>query len=311
MSVALYTHAACLEHDPSEGHPESPGRLRAILHALSAPEFQSLLRRDAPLVSGDALARAHDPGHIERINKAAEAALAGYVAFGPDTIMSAGTLEAAHRAAGAVVAAVDAVMAGEVGRAFCAVRPPGHHAERDGVMGFCFFNNASVGALHACEAHGLARVAIVDFDVHHGNGGQELAECDARVFYASIHEEGAYPQSGFATDRGCADNVVNAPAQPGAGSQAWRARVEAVLLGPLEAFAPELLIISAGFDAHRADPLANLMLEDEDFEWATRAFMGAAKRAGCTRVVSTLEGGYDLDALARSAAAHVRALMSA
>jgi acetoin utilization deacetylase AcuC-like enzyme len=208
-----------------------------------------------------------------------------------------------------VTAAIDSVVAGELRNAFCAVRPPGHHAERDRAMGFCLFNNIAVGALHAQAAHGMARVAVIDFDVHHGNGTQDIFFSNPDLFYASTHQSPLYPGTGAASERGASENILNIPLRPGAGSEQFRAAFERLILPALSAFAPQLILVSAGFDAHRADPLAELCLDEADFGWATREICAIAAMTCSGRVVSALEGGYDLDALGRSAAAHVRALM--
>ncbi len=310
MRTALISHSACLQHQPPQGHPEHVGRLAAILTALDAPGFEALERRMAPRADREALLRAHSAEAVARVEAAAPNGdePAG---LDPDTWMSSGSLEAALRAAGAVIAAVDGVIAGDFETAFCAVRPPGHHAERNRAMGFCLFNNAAIGALHARAVHGLDRVAVVDFDVHHGNGVQDIAWDDPDFFYASIHQGGIYPMTGRAEERGAHGNVVNAPAPAGCEGPRWRDLFEADVLPALDAFAPSLVIISAGFDAHREDPLAGLALTEDDFAWATERLVEAARRSADARLVSTLEGGYDLPALAACAAAHVRVLMEA
>jgi acetoin utilization deacetylase AcuC-like enzyme len=223
--------------------------------------------------------------------------------------MSFGSREAALRAAGAVVAAVDEVMSGRLRNAFCAVRPPGHHAEHATAMGFCLFNNVAVGALHAQVVYGLPRVAVIDFDVHHGNGTQDIFFRNPNLFYASTHQSPLYPGTGSVSERGVSGNILNVPLPPGAGGVEFRAAFETLILPTLRVFEPDLILISAGFDAHRADPLAQLRLDEEDFGWATRQICAVAAQSCLGRVVSALEGGYDLDALARSSAAHVRALM--
>jgi acetoin utilization deacetylase AcuC-like enzyme len=307
MTTRLYTHAACLGHDMGPGHPERPARLQAILAALEAEPFQYLERAEAPRATVEQLCRVHPRSYVEAILHAVPAA--GLFALDPDTTLSPGSGEAALRAAGAVCAAVDAVAAGEIANAFCAVRPPGHHAEPATAMGFCLFNNVAAGALQARAVHGLRRVAVVDFDVHHGNGTQAMFEGDPEAFYASTHQMPLYPGTGAASETGLG-NICNAPLPPYAGSEEFRAAMESRVLPALDRFRPDFLLISAGFDAHRADPLANLELVEEDFAWATDRLLAIADRHAGGRVVSTLEGGYDLDALAASAAAHVLALMA-
>jgi acetoin utilization deacetylase AcuC-like enzyme len=308
MTTLLYTHPACLEHDPGRHHPESPARLRAVLEALDAPEFARLDRREAPEASLADIARVHPSRFIERLLAAVPSA--GHVGIDADTILSPQSGRAALRAAGAVVAAVDAVVAGEADNAFCAVRPPGHHAEPGRAMGFCLFNNVAIGALRAREAHGLARIAVIDFDVHHGNGTQARFAEDASLFYASTHQFPLYPGTGAASETGVG-NIVNVPLPPMAGSRQFRRGVSREILPALDAFRPEMVLISAGFDAHRSDPLAQLLLDESDYTWVTEQLIEIARRHAGGRVVSTLEGGYDLAALGASAAAHVRVLMSA
>jgi acetoin utilization deacetylase AcuC-like enzyme len=309
MTTALYTHEACLRHDPGAGHPESPARLRAVLDALDDDAFASLLRREAPLATVDQIARVHPRDYVEQV--LASMPEAGYLRLDADTIVSPGSRDAALRAAGAVCAAVDAVIAGDARNAFCAVRPPGHHAEPTIPMGFCVFNNVAAGAAHARAEHGLRRIAVIDFDVHHGNGTQEMFYNDPDLFYGSTHQSPLYPGTGSPREQGCDHNIVNIPLPPGAGSDMFREAVSAVLLPALRRFAPEMLFISAGFDAHADDPLAGLRFGDDDYRWITAELADVA--AGCCdgRVVSTLEGGYNLEALARSAAIHVKALMAA
>jgi len=308
MATFLFTHPACLEHEPGEFHPESPARLHAVLAALEAPEFGALTRREAPLAALDDIARVHPRDFVEAMLAAVPKT--GYVGVDADTILSPGSGKAALRAAGAVVAAVDAVVSGEASSAFCAVRPPGHHAEPDRSMGFCVFNNVAVGAARARAVHGLARVAVVDFDVHHGNGTQTSFERDPSLFYASTHQSPLYPGTGARSERGVG-NIVNVPLPPMAGSAEFRRGVEASILPALDAFAPDLVMVSAGFDAHRRDPLAQLMLVEDDYTWITERLIECADRHAGGRLVSTLEGGYDLAALGASAAAHVRSLMAA
>lgn len=303
--MLLFTHPSMLGHDPTPGHPESPARLAAVLDALSA---FTLERREAPEAERDAIERVHPSGYVDALNAAFREAAHARVQLDPDTTIAPGSQEAIYRAAGACVAAVDAVMAGEDDMAFCAVRPPGHHAEPVSPMGFCVFNNVAIAALHALDAHGLSRVAVIDFDVHHGNGTQSVAEKDSRVLFASTHQSPLYPGTGAAHETGLARNVVNAPLPPGAASAEWRAAMEARVLPALDAFAPELILVSAGFDAHEADPLAQMALTEEDFAWAGRRLRAAALQHCQGKLVSTLEGGYDLPALARSAAAYLGAL---
>jgi acetoin utilization deacetylase AcuC-like enzyme len=307
MTTLLYTHQACLDHDPGSYHPESPARLRAVLEALAAPEFARLERREAPEAAIEDLARVHPRPFVERLLAAVPQT--GHVAIDADTVMSPASGRAALRAAGAVTAAVDAVIAGEADNAFCAVRPPGHHAEPRRAMGFCLFNNIAVGALRAREVHGLTRVAAIDFDVHHGNGTQARFADDPTLFYASTHQSPLYPGTGAASETGVG-NIVNVPLPPLAGSRQFRMAMSQKILPALDAFRPEMVLISAGFDAHRHDPLAQLLLEEADYAWATEQLLDIARRHAGGRVVATLEGGYDLPALAASAAAHVRALMS-
>ena len=308
MTTLLYTHRACLDHDPGTHHPESPARLRAVLDALAGPQFAALERRDAPPAAIEDLLRVHPRRHIERILNAVPKT--GHVALDADTVLSPASGRAALHAVGAVTAAIDAVIAGEADNAFCAVRPPGHHAEPNRAMGFCLFNNAAIGARRAREAHDLERVAVVDFDVHHGNGTQAVCEADDTLFYASTHQYPLYPGTGASGETGVG-NIVNAPLRPMSGSAAFRRAFEERVLPALDEFRPDLLLISAGFDAHRDDPLAQLMLEEKDFAWATEELVELARRHARGRVVSTLEGGYDLAALGASAAAHLRVLMAA
>jgi acetoin utilization deacetylase AcuC-like enzyme len=310
VATALITHAACLEHDPGPYHPESPDRLRAVLRALDAPEFSGLIREAAPQATKEQLVRVH-PARIVDSILAIRPEVGDIVNIDADTAMSPGSAEAALRAAGAAVMGVDLVMRGSVNNAFAAVRPPGHHAEPSRPMGFCLFNNAGVGAQHARAMYGSQRVAVVDFDVHHGNGTQALFAQNPELFYGSTHQSPFYPGTGDAWERGIANNIVNVPLRARDSSNEFRAAWAGTIIPALEAFAPELLIISAGFDAHRADPLAQIRLETEDFAWITGALLAVAEKHGGGRVVSVLEGGYDLDALAASAAIHVRGLMQA
>jgi acetoin utilization deacetylase AcuC-like enzyme len=306
MTTALITHTACLYHETPAGHPESPDRLRAVLRRLEGPEFTTLTRLEAPRASREQIGRVHPTYFIDALLNAVPER--GLVQVDGDTILSPGSGEAALRAAGALVLAVDRVMSGEIRNAFCAVRPPGHHAEPTDAMGFCMFNNVGVGALHARESHGLNRIAVLDFDVHHGNGTQAMFTDDPDLFFGSTHQMPLYPGTGRREERG-RGNIHNWPLPPGADGEAFRAAWDAHILPKLEAFQPEFIFISAGFDAHRADPLANLNLTEEDFAWITARLCRIAGAACDGRIVSTLEGGYDLNALADSAAAHVRCLM--
>src|SRR3954449_10628321 len=282
MTTLLYTHPACLEHDPGPYHPESPSRLRAVLDALDGPDFSRLDRREAPEAAIDDIARVHPRRFVERLLEAVPRS--GHAGIDADTIMSPGSGEAALRAAGAVAAAVDAVVANEADNAFCAVRPPGHHAEPGRPMGFCLFNNIAVGALRAREVHGLARVAVVDFDVHHGNGTQARFARDASLFYASTHQFPLYPGTGAASETGVG-NIVNVPLSPMSGSREFRLGMTREILPALDAFRPEMVLISAGFDAHRNDPLAQLALEDADYTWVTEQLLDLARRHAMRRVV--------------------------
>jgi acetoin utilization deacetylase AcuC-like enzyme len=308
LTSCLYTHSACLEHDPGRNHPESPARLRAVLTALGEPEFARLQWREAPEASVDDLLRVHPRRHVERILGAVPSS--GHVGIDADTVLSPASGTAALRAAGAVVAAVDAVVAKEADNAFCAVRPPGHHAEPERAMGFCLFNNAAIGALRAREVYGLTRVAVVDFDVHHGNGTQAAFEADSNLLYASTHQYPLYPGTGAGSETGVG-NIVNVPLRPMSGSSQFRLAMTQRILPALEAFRPEFVLVSAGFDAHRSDPLAQLLLEESDYTWVTEKLLEIAYRYAEGRLVATLEGGYDLAALGASVAAHVRVLMSA
>ncbi|MEO1331292.1 MAG: histone deacetylase family protein [Pseudomonadota bacterium] len=306
MATALLTHPACLDHATPDGHPERVDRLRAVLAALETETFQDLLRIEAPAVDEAAILRAHAPEHVEAVKS--QIPTSGAAPIDADTWVSPHSWTAAERAAGAVVEAVDIVMRGEARNAFCAVRPPGHHAEHDRAMGFCLLNNAAIGAHHALAVHGLARVAVVDFDVHHGNGVQDIFERDGRLFYASTHEWPLYPGTGAPHETGVG-NIVNVCLPALSGSVEFREAFAGQILPPLERFRPDLLIISAGFDAHGDDPLAQLLLNESDFVWATERLCAVAAKLCQGRVVSTLEGGYDLHGLSRSTAAHVEALM--
>ena len=309
MNTAFFTHAACAAHDPGPGHPECPDRLKAVLRRFEDEAFALLDRREAPVAEIEQLVRAHPRVYVDRVLAAVPDH--GYAALDADTVLSPGSGEAALRAAGAVCSAVDAVMTGESRNAFCAVRPPGHHAETARAMGFCLFNSIAVGAAHARAVHGVRRVAVVDFDVHHGNGTQDIFWSDADLFYVSTHQSPLYPGTGMAEETGAADNILNVPLPAHAGPPEFRHAMTESVLPALSAFGPDLLMISAGFDAHRSDPLAALQLTEADFAWATVKLTDLAAESCQGRVVSSLEGGYDLHALAESCAAHVKELMVA
>jgi acetoin utilization deacetylase AcuC-like enzyme len=307
MTTLFITHPASLDHLTPAGHPERPDRLRAIDRALEDEKFQLLLRVNAPAAELDTIALCHPPDFIQEISNASPKD--GLVRIDADTSMSPGSFEAAIRAVGAGLHAVDEVVTGKASNAFCAMRPPGHHAETVRPMGFCLFNSAAIAARHAQRKHGLERVAIVDFDVHHGNGSQEIFWSDPTVMYCSTHEMPLYPGTGARSERGAHNNIVNAPLRAGDGGDQFREAFETVILPRLTGFAPDLIVISAGFDAHMRDPLANLNLVEQDFSWITRKLMDVADARSSGRVVSLLEGGYDLQGLAGSVSAHVTALM--
>lgn len=303
MSLPVFTHSACLAHDTGPTHAESPARLAAVTAGLRQT-YPDLDWREAPRATRGQLLRVHAESLLHAV---LETRPTERIWLDPDTVLSPASAEAGLRAAGAVVAAVEAVLHGESKRAFCAVRPPGHHATATAPMGFCLFNSIAVGAAHALDKFGLSRIAIADFDVHHGNGTQAIFDLEPRVVFASSHQMPLYPDSGHVTERGIS-NIFNAPLRPGATSaqfrEAWRTR----LLPQLDAFRPQLVMISAGFDAHRLDPLAQVQLEAEDFDWITRELIAIAERHADGRVVSSLEGGYDMQGLRESCVAHVGAL---
>jgi len=307
MSTLFISHPACLEHLTPDGHPERPDRLRAITRALEAEKFQALARVQAPRAALETIALCHPMDYITQLRDATPTQ--GLVQLDADTSISPGSFEAALRAAGGAVHAVDEVLTKKAANAFVAARPPGHHAETARPMGFCLFDNAAIAARHAQKHHGIVRAAIVDFDVHHGNGSQEIFWADKTVMYCSTHQMPLYPGTGAVGENGEYDTVVNAPLRPGDGGEAFRAAFDKRVLPRLRDFRPELIVISAGFDAHMRDPLANLNLVEADFAWATQKIMDVADLCADGRVVSLLEGGYDLEALAYSAAAHVTALM--
>ncbi len=305
MATAIYTHPVCEQHDMGSGHAECPARIAAISSALeSAGLIQQLDQRRAPMASQDVLGLAHPDSYVQAIYDVAPSE--GLISLDGDTAMNVFTLEAARRAAGAAVAAVDAVMAGEVENAFCQTRPPGHHAESRQSMGFCLFGNVAIAAKHALEHHGLQRVAIVDFDVHHGNGTEDLVKDDARILFCSSFMHPHYP--GY-FGKNISGQRINTPLDGGTGGAEFRAVLEDHWLPALREQQPEMIFISAGFDAHRDDPLGGLALVEDDFYWATKQFMEIADEYAQGRVVSVLEGGYNLSALGSSAAAHVQALL--
>jgi acetoin utilization deacetylase AcuC-like enzyme len=307
MSTLLITHPACLDHQTPAGHPERADRLRAIERALEYEKFQSLAREPAPLGAFETIALCHPMDYLEAIRDASPDE--GLVQLDADTTMSPGTLEAALRCVGGGILAVDEVVSRKAANAFVATRPPGHHAETARPMGFCLFNNAAIAARYAQKQHGLERVAIVDFDVHHGNGSQDIFWADKSVMYCSTHEMPLYPGTGATGERGEHNNIVNAPLSAGDGGDEFREAFEATILPRLGDFKPDLLVISAGFDAHTRDPLANLNLVEADYSWITNRLMEMADQYCDGRIVSLLEGGYDLQGLSRSVAAHVSALM--
>ncbi len=305
MTTALITHRDCLDHVTPEGHPERAARLS---HVLAALEGRALRHVTAPLAAEDDLLRVHPASHIAAIRAAAPST--GAAALDGDTWMSPGSVTAAYRGAGGAVRAVDLVLAGEVANAFVAVRPPGHHAERETPMGFCLFGNVALAAKHALDHHALSRVAVVDFDVHHGNGTQDLLEGEPRALFVSSHQSPLWPGTGRADDTGPHGTVMNLPLAPGSGSEVFRQVYEERVFPRLKEFAPELILVSAGFDAHRADPLADLRFETADFDWVTGRLCDLADELCGGRIVSCLEGGYDLDALAESTAVHVDRLIA-
>jgi len=304
MAVALLTHPDCALHEMGAHHPESPERLRAVLAAIqSAGLARHLQVHEARSATRDELLRVHTAEHVDHIFESAPQS--GYASLDPDTAMNPRSLSAALHAAGAVVQATDLVMAGDIRHAFCAVRPPGHHATPDRPMGFCLFNNVAIGAMHALEAHGLERVAVLDFDVHHGNGTEEAFRDEPRVMLCSTFQHPYYPYSG--ADSGN-DHIVNTPLPAMAGSLAFRQAVEREWLPALARFSPQLVFVSAGFDAHREDPLAYLNFEDEDYRWITEELVDVANRHAQGRVVSTLEGGYNTEVLGRCVVEHLKVL---
>ena len=307
MKTAYLTHPDAAHHQTPPGHPEQVARMAAIGDALAGPDFAALMRLDAPVAEDAQLLLGHPESYIDRIRKAIPAA--GIYQLDADTHVSNGSFTAASRAVGGACHAVDLVMQGRAANAFVGMRPPGHHAETATPMGFCLFGTVAIAARHAMETHGLSRVAVVDFDVHHGNGTQDLLWDEARAFFVSSHQMPLWPGTGKSDERGGHGNVLNVPLAPGTDGAAFRRIYEDMVLPQLDRFAPELIIVSAGFDAHRDDPLAQLALIEDDFAWVTGALCDVAARHCEGRLVSCLEGGYDLPALGRSVAAHVRVLM--
>jgi len=308
MTTLLLTHPACLAHDTGFGHPEQPARLRAIERALAAKDFSGLKREKAPLAELAAIERLHPEAYVAKVKAGIPKEL--HNSLDPDTVVSPGSWEAVLRATGAATRAVDQVMAGAADNAFCAVRPPGHHAEPSRAMGFCLFNCIGVAALHARAVHGASRVAVVDFDVHHGNGTQAAFWHDKDLFYGSTHQMPLFPGTGAKDETGVG-NIWNAPLAPGDDGEDFRSAFSTRIMPALNAFAPDFVLVSAGFDAHVRDPLAQLRLQEDDFAWVTETLLEAAAKHSGGRLVSVLEGGYDLDALASSTAVHVRTLMGA
>ncbi|MDR4307927.1 histone deacetylase family protein [Chelatococcus sambhunathii] len=306
MSTLLISHPAFARHLVPPGHPERPERMRAVEEALCAEAFQTLAREEAPLGEAELAALAHPPAFVEALEEARPRE--GMVRIDGDTTMSPGTWEALLRALGGATHAVDEVVSGAHKNAFCAIRPPGHHAEAQVAMGFCFFNFVVVAARHAQKKHGLEKVAIVDFDVHHGNGTQALVWSDPSIFYASTHQMPLFPGTGARSETGVG-NIVNCPMRSGDGGSKFHEAFDQAILPSLRTFSPDLIIVSAGFDAHERDPLGGLMLRADDYAWMTRALLDVAQETAGGRVVSVLEGGYDLKGLGDSAAAHVKALM--
>jgi acetoin utilization deacetylase AcuC-like enzyme len=308
MTTLQITHSSFINHDTGEWHPERPERMKAIEQALSSARFQNLITVEAPAATLDQVARAHPRAYVDQLEK--KQPKTDLIALDDgDTVISPGSWEAALRAAGAAIYGVDEVMQGKANNAFCCIRPPGHHAEIAKAMGFCLFNNAAVAAFHAQAVHGAERVAVVDFDLHHGNGTQAIFWHHPSMFYASTHEMPLYPGTGGITERGETGNIVNAPLRAGDGGAEFREAFEAVVLPSLRRHAPDLLIISAGFDAHHSDPLGNLNLFEDDYAWVTQKLIDVARERCGGRVVSVLEGGYDLSALGRSVAVHVQTLL--
>lgn len=306
MTTLVFTHASSIAHETPPGHPERVDRIKAVNAVIASPALRGIARRDAPLGSEEAVLLAHTPELLTRIKSLSPET--GFEYIDADTVMGPHTLEAALRAVGAATAGVDAVFEGKADNVFCAMRPPGHHAEHNRAMGFCFFNQVAIAAHHARKHHGAERVAVVDFDVHHGNGTQDIFWSDADLFYGSTHQMPLYPGSGAPSETGVG-NIFNAPLRAGDGGVAFRAAMERIILPSLSTFSPDLILVSAGFDAHERDPLGSLQLTEEDFSWITLKLMEIAEEHCGGRVVSVLEGGYDLQGLAGSVGVHVHALL--
>ncbi|MBI1365609.1 MAG: histone deacetylase family protein [Alphaproteobacteria bacterium] len=309
MTTLLFSHAAFAAHEVPAGHPENAQRYQAVEAALGGEDFAPLIRKPAPMATGEQIERIHKSSYRQALSEVAPAK--GVLRLDPDTFIGPFTIEAASRAAGAACAAVDAVFAGEARNAFVSSRPPGHHALPGRAMGFCFFNAAAIAAMHARAVHGARRVAVVDFDVHHGNGTEAAFWNDENAFYASSHEHPQFPGTGRASDRGAFDNIANAPLETGTDGEGFRRAWGESLLPALSDFRPDFVVISAGFDAHRGDPVGGFFLTEEDFVWVTREIAAVARQACAGRLISVLEGGYRPAALASSVAAHVKALMAA
>jgi acetoin utilization deacetylase AcuC-like enzyme len=306
MTTLVFSHRSSLRHETPPGHPERIDRIKAVNSVLESPHFRTVMRRDAPRATEAQILLAHTREHVQRVH--ALSPESGFEYLDPDTVMSPHTLEAAMRAVGAATAAVDAVFRGEANNAFCALRPPGHHAEHNKPMGFCLFNQAAIAAKHARERYDAERVAVVDFDVHHGNGTQDIFYSDADLFYGSTHQMPLFPGTGSRSETGVG-NIFNAPLRAGDGGEEFREAMNTVILPALDSFAPDLVIISAGFDGHARDPLGSLELTEEDFAWVTLRLMELADSHARGRVVSVLEGGYDLQGLAGSVGVHLHALL--
>jgi acetoin utilization deacetylase AcuC-like enzyme len=306
VTTFLYQHPACSNHEPGINHPESPNRLNAVMTKLDETCFKDLVQIESPMTDLEVISLMHDPNYIDRILKSVPST--GLFRLDPDTILSSGSAEAILRGVGGVCAAIDDVLDVKADNAFCAMRPPGHHAEFSQAMGFCIFNNIAIGAKYAQTKHGVDKVAVVDFDVHHGNGTQHMFESNHSLFYGSSHQFPAYPGTGLASEVGVG-NIVNVPIKPGGGSQLFRRAYKDAILPKLREFNPDFILLSAGFDAHVEDPLCQLNLVTPDFVWVTKELLLVAAECCEGRLVSTLEGGYNLEALADCVGAHVSELM--